>query len=437
MQERTGNFDAPHLSAGEVAHLVIGAVRQRDPRQHLIGARAAVVFTDAVQGGMVGQILDHGEIEVERALLEYDADRAQSLARRMSDVVAENPDVAALDGVETRDQREQCTLSSSIEAEQDGEGRWRDGEGDVVERLTPAVAMAHAFDGDGGRIDGRHFLHHAGVRFLRRSPPDLPMGRRMASTAAPCPGLAVLRLAKARRPVGSQAENTSVVVSPTGVKRTGKLHCCEIAIPQGSSPTWIVLMTLRFATSMTETSFDTPLVVRRYFSSGVNAMCQTRWPTRRYFWISCVAPLITAMRLAGPSATNPVLPSRVMLIPTAWMASFRSPGISKAIFFFTSCFTGSMMLTVPPISDETQTSEASRLNSAKRGRASTSTLATIRRVSVSMKCAILLVSDVATRVLPSGLRPMPSGSTPTCTSPSGTRRSKSMIVTVLSFSLAT
>ena len=37
-------------------------------------------------------------------------------------------------------------------------------------------------------------------------------------------------------------------------------------------------------TSITETSFETPLVVRRYFSSGVNAMCQTRWPTSRYFW---------------------------------------------------------------------------------------------------------------------------------------------------------
>src|SRR5262249_54644958 len=83
------------------------------------------------------QILDHGEIEVERALLEYDAGHAQSLARRMSDVAAENPDMTALDGVEARDQREQRTLSSSVEAEQNGEGRWRDGEGHVVERLTP------------------------------------------------------------------------------------------------------------------------------------------------------------------------------------------------------------------------------------------------------------------------------------------------------------
>src|SRR5262245_31672098 len=53
--------------------------------------------------------------------------------------------------------------------------------------------------------------------------PDLPMGRRVASTAAPCSGLAVLRLAKASCPVGSQAENTNVVVSPSGVKRTAKL----------------------------------------------------------------------------------------------------------------------------------------------------------------------------------------------------------------------
>src|SRR5262245_59720597 len=227
MQERAGNFDAPHLSAGEVAHLVIRAVRQRDPRQHLIGARAAVVFTDAVQGCMVGQILDHGEIEVERALLEYDADHAQSLARRMSDIAAENPDMTALDGVEARDQREQCALSGSVEAEQNGEGGWRDGEGHLVERLTPAVAMAHAFDGDGGRVDGRHFLHHASVRFLRRSPNGRHTGPSHGSPSAvrrrallrPCG----LRLPKACRPVGSQAETMNVVVSPTAVKRTAKL----------------------------------------------------------------------------------------------------------------------------------------------------------------------------------------------------------------------
>ena len=43
-----------------------------------------------------------------------------------------------------------------IIGEQNGENRWRNGEGHVVERLTPTVAMAHTFDGDGGRLGGRH-----------------------------------------------------------------------------------------------------------------------------------------------------------------------------------------------------------------------------------------------------------------------------------------
>src|SRR5262249_1617389 len=114
------------------------------------------MFADTVQGSMIGQVLDHGEIEVERPLLEHNADHAQSLARCMSDIAAENPDATPLDGVETRDQREQCALSSSVEAEQNGKSRWRNGKRHVVESLTLAVAMAHAFDGDGGRLGGRH-----------------------------------------------------------------------------------------------------------------------------------------------------------------------------------------------------------------------------------------------------------------------------------------
>ena len=45
-------------------------------------------------------------------------------------------------------------------------------------------------------------------------------------------------------------------------------------MPQGSSPTWMVLITFWAATSITETSFETPLVTSRYFSSGVKSMRQ-------------------------------------------------------------------------------------------------------------------------------------------------------------------
>src|SRR5262245_19836628 len=122
MQERAGNFDASHLAAGQGTHLVICAVRQRDPREHVVGARTAVMFADTVQGSMIGQVLDHGEIEVERPLLEYDTDHAQGFARGMSDIVAENANMTVLDRVEASDQREQCALSSSIETQQNGEG---------------------------------------------------------------------------------------------------------------------------------------------------------------------------------------------------------------------------------------------------------------------------------------------------------------------------
>ena len=183
------------------------------------------MLADAVQGCMIGQVLDHGEIEVERTLLEHDADHAQSLARGMSDIVAENPDMTALNGVEARDQREQCALSSPVEAEQNDERRRRNGEGHVVERLPPAIAMADAFDGNGGRVDGRHFVHHAHIRFFRTAnrrhtgPIGRPNGIRRRALLRPCD----LKTRGSPSLVGSQAENANLVVSPTGVKRTPKL----------------------------------------------------------------------------------------------------------------------------------------------------------------------------------------------------------------------
>ena len=52
----------------------------------------------------------------------------------------------------------------------------------------------------------------------------------------------------------------------------------------------------------------------------------------------------------------------------------------------------------------------------------------------SIRCAMLVVSDVLTRILPSGLIAMPSGSTPTGISATTLRVLMSMTVTRLSFS---
>ena len=146
---------------------------------------------------------------------------------------------------------------------------------------------------------------------------------------------------------------------------------------------------------------------------------------------------MTATRLAGPRATKASLPSPVMRTPTGWMASERMPAISKVIFLTTLRVLASMTLTVPPISDDTQTCFPSPVNSATRGRVSTSTLSTTLYVPVSMKWAMLVVSEVVTRTVPSGLMPIPSGSTPTGTSAITVPFSRSMTVTMLSSSLAT
>src|SRR5436190_9885272 len=102
MQQRAGNFDLPHLPAREVAYFVMRALRQRDALQQLIGAGTGLPLADAVQGGVIEQILNDREIEIEGARLKHHADRTQSLARCTHNVMTENPDVAALNGVETR-----------------------------------------------------------------------------------------------------------------------------------------------------------------------------------------------------------------------------------------------------------------------------------------------------------------------------------------------
>jgi hypothetical protein len=145
----------------------------------------------------------------------------------------------------------------------------------------------------------------------------------------------------------------------------------------------------------------------------------------------------TATRLAGPSATKASARSGVSAIPTGWMLSAGTPGTANSIVRFTACVAASITDTVPPTSEETHTSAPSAVNRATRGRLPTSTLATTSLVAVSMKCAMLVVSDVLTSMPPSGLTPIPSGSTPTGISVTIRPDFTSSTETMLSFSLAT
>jgi hypothetical protein len=76
------------------------------------------------------------------------------------------------------------------------------------------------------------------------------------------------------------------------------------------------------------------------------------------------------------------------------------------------------------------------VNFASRGRVSTSTLAMSFSVALSMTCAMLVLSEVATVYFESGLTPMPSGSTPTGISAFTSPLAVSMTVTMEPSSLA-
>jgi hypothetical protein len=100
---------------------------------------------------MVGQVLVDGEIEVERARLEYYAQPPQRFAGGTANIVAEDADRAVARVVEVADQGEQRRLAGSVEAEKHGESSGRDREGNVVERPLRTVGMA-----DRGDIESRH-----------------------------------------------------------------------------------------------------------------------------------------------------------------------------------------------------------------------------------------------------------------------------------------
>src|SRR5215472_14381188 len=206
VQERACDLEPPHLATREVAHLAARALSEPDARQHLLAPRSRIAPADAVEGGVIEQVLHHREIEIEGTRLEHHAEQPQGLAGRASDIVTENGNAPGLDCEQPRHKREQGALSRAVEAKQGREARGRHREVDVDQCAPGAIAMADASD--------------------RQS--------RCCRVLAPCRGV---------RDVDDYAMSV------------GCYHG-DIVTPHGSSPTWIVLITFCEATSITETSLE-------------------------------------------------------------------------------------------------------------------------------------------------------------------------------------
>ena len=80
---------------------------------------------------MIGEVLHHRQIEVERAQLEHHAKPAQGGAGCLRDVVTKDTDLPVLRRKEPRDQREKRALPGTIEPEQDDKGRRRNREAHI------------------------------------------------------------------------------------------------------------------------------------------------------------------------------------------------------------------------------------------------------------------------------------------------------------------
>src|ERR1700730_16914547 len=157
MQKCAGNFNLARLTSRQVAYLIVSSVQQMEPGQHVIRPGPGGLLVDPVQGRVIHQVLRDGEINVESARLEYNADHTQCFTRLARDVMAENPDPAMLNCVETRGEREQGALSCAVESEENEEcGRWNR-ERNVDKRLTHSVPMAHALDSQRRRLHCFHF----------------------------------------------------------------------------------------------------------------------------------------------------------------------------------------------------------------------------------------------------------------------------------------
>ena len=80
MYQGTSDLNAPHLAAGQLPNSVAAAVSQIDLGERSLRPSASLTDADAMQRGMIEQVLHHRQVEVQCACLEYDPQPSQGLS---------------------------------------------------------------------------------------------------------------------------------------------------------------------------------------------------------------------------------------------------------------------------------------------------------------------------------------------------------------------
>ncbi|MNF89624.1 hypothetical protein D3C84_721560 [compost metagenome] len=151
MEQGAGDLNPAPVAAIEQAHLVAPARAQLLALQFAFDALGRQLSGQAVQGGVVAQVLFDAEVQVQGALLEHHAEAGEGGARLAAQAVAADADLALLQVIEAGEQGDQGRLAGTVGAEQGGEAARRQAEAHLLQGVTRSIGEAHA-----GQFQGTH-----------------------------------------------------------------------------------------------------------------------------------------------------------------------------------------------------------------------------------------------------------------------------------------
>ena len=109
-----GDLEATAITAAQSAYLVALAAGEAKPVETDARPLARPPAGDAVERGKIEQILAQAEVEIERRLLEHDADPGQDGAYILGDVDAENRDPARPGNEQPGEQRDERRFAGAV-----------------------------------------------------------------------------------------------------------------------------------------------------------------------------------------------------------------------------------------------------------------------------------------------------------------------------------
>ena len=119
MQQCARDFHPSHLPPRKRARLVVRAVRHRNLVEDRGDAQLRFLRRHSVQGRVIGQVLQHRQIKVERPRLENDAQSSQRFAGSAVYIETANAQRALLGCIKPGDKTKQCCFAGAIEAKKD------------------------------------------------------------------------------------------------------------------------------------------------------------------------------------------------------------------------------------------------------------------------------------------------------------------------------